>query len=662
MMSDNEGKAGWMFDTIAEIEQRLEELPRDAEHAPERIELLNELGWQSRERGEWSRVLEISDEAMELCHAYSYQRGLVGAFRNAAFAHYMLSSYKSALAEALVTLRLAEELEDRKEQANALSVLSLVHWTLGSYDQALQECFQGLRIVEELGDAWSMAWGYTIAGGIYQTIGDHQKALEFHRKSHEIFVDQNYGLGEARSLSGLGTVYQSLGNQTAALECHEKALEIYRKIGNKTGEARALSDIGVIFQERGEVEKALELHLETLRIREEENNQQALTTSLLNLGRLHLQLQHTEQAQAFLERALSISERVGAKPKAYQVHELLSQLFEQIGDLQRALHHHRLYQQLKEEVFNEQANTKLKNLQIGLEVERSRREAEIHRLRNVELKDKNDQLAGLLSELQATQAQLVHSEKMAALGDLVAAIAHEINTPMGAIRTAADIAIRGAERVVEAIEASETIDELKSRRSLQTTIAALRKNGQLIATASERIGRLIQSLKSFARLDQAEFQQFHLKDSIEDTLTLLEPRLRDRITVIKEYGEVPPIYGYPAQINQVFMNLLRNAEQAIAERGTITVKTYQDDGFACVCVTDTGRGIPQDQLGRLFNPGFTVEDSRVRASMSLFTSMNIVQKHQGEIQVESEVGKGSTFTIRIKGLGPGQRSSTAAQV
>ncbi len=251
---------------------------------------------------------------------------------------------------------------------------------------------------------------------------------------------------------------------------------------------------------------------------------------------------------------------------------------------------------------------------------------------------------------------------MAVLGDLVAAIAHEINTPLGAIQTAADIAVRGAERVVEAIEASRTVEELKSRRPVQATIAALRKNGQIIAAASDRIARLINSLKSFARLEQAEFQLFDLKDSLEDTLTLLEPRFRDRITVIKDYGDTPLLYGYPAQINQVFMHLLRNAEQAISGRGAITIKTFQDNGFACVRITDTGRGIPPDQLARLFNPGFTVEGARVRASMSLFTSLNIVQKHGGDIQVESRPGQGSSFTVRLKGLGPAEWSSERAQV
>jgi signal transduction histidine kinase len=181
-------------------------------------------------------------------------------------------------------------------------------------------------------------------------------------------------------------------------------------------------------------------------------------------------------------------------------------------------------------------------------------------------------------------------------------------------------------------------------------VSALRKNGHLITTASERINRMVQSLKSFARLDQAPFQKFCLNDSVRDSLAVLEPVLPKELTVIQEYGKMPSIYGYPAELNQVVMNLIQNASEAVSGEGQVTVRTYADNGYQCLQITDTGRGIPPEQLERLFNPGFTVEGSRIKASMSLFTSLNIVQKHNGEIKVDSKVGSGSTFTVRVRGL------------
>lgn len=651
-----------MSDKVREIEERLAALPNDREHVLQRIDLLNELGWARREHTDWNRALEVAEEAMDLAQRHAYREGLSAAFRNSGFAHYMLANYKVALAEGLVALRMGEELGDRRRQAEARSVLSMVHWSLGNYDQALDEGMTGLRIAEELSDAWMLGWGHAIIGGIYHSIGDHQKSLQFYQQAHRVLGEEGEQLGEARSLSGLGTVYMSLGDASAALECHQKALTLYRELKNPLGESRALNDIGVVCQQQHDYDKALELHQKALELRERSGNQQALTTSLLNIGLIHLDRDEIQPAREALAKALRISRAIGAKPKESQAHELLSRLHEKAGDLAAALFHHRQYHQVRAEVFNEEENTKLRNLQIGIEVERSEREAEIHRLRNVELRQKNEQLNRLLHELQVTQAQLVHSEKMAALGDLVAAIAHEINTPLGAILSAADISVRAAERVVEAITSSESVEELKSRRSVQATVSALRKNGHTISTAADRISRMIQSLKSFARLDQSPFQRFCLNDSVRDSLSVLEPVMPDRIGVVRELSELPPIFGFPAEMNQVVMNLLQNASQAIAESGTITVKTFRQNGVQCLQVADTGRGIPKDQLDRLFNPGFTIEGARVKASMSLFTSLNIVQKHRGQIDVESEVGSGTTFTVSLRGLDPMDESSKAAQL
>jgi signal transduction histidine kinase len=115
--------------------------------------------------------------------------------------------------------------------------------------------------------------------------------------------------------------------------------------------------------------------------------------------------------------------------------------------------------------------------------------------------------------------------------------------------------------------------------------------------------------------------------------------------VVKEYGDVPPIFGYPGELNQVFMNLLSNAVQAIRDDGTITIRTFVDDGNIHVEIADTGVGVPEEQMQGLFDPGFTMTGTRVKAGIGLFTSFNILQKHQGHIDVKSKVGEGSTFTV-----------------
>ena len=264
-----------------------------------------------------------------------------------------------------------------------------------------------------------------------------------------------------------------------------------------------------------------------------------------------------------------------------------------------------------------------------------------------QLKREVDQLQRMLDELQETQAQLVQAEKMAALGKLVAGMVHEMNTPVGVINSATDVVSRSIAGVQEALRTSRTLDELRDNRRFQGALKALQNGIPTTSAASERIVRIIGSLKSFARLDEAPFQKADLHEGLDSALTLIEPEFRGRIAVVREYGDLPRLACYPAELNQVFFNLLTNAAQAIRGEGAITIRTSVEDGKAHVRIADTGTGIPPEQMQELFVPGFSKEGPRVRTGLGLFVSFNIVQKHRGEIKVESELGKGSAFTVLL---------------
>jgi len=261
------------------------------------------------------------------------------------------------------------------------------------------------------------------------------------------------------------------------------------------------------------------------------------------------------------------------------------------------------------------------------------------------LKQEKDQLQQLLEELERTQAQLVQSEKMAALGKLVAGIVHEINTPLGTINSTADTLSRSITHIVEELEGTPSLDSVKNNRQFQSSVKALRDSNPITLAASERITRVVGSLKAFAHLDEATYQKADLHEGLENTLTLLEHEFKDRIEIVREYGDIPKVTCNPGEINQVFMNLLQNAAEAIRDSGVVSIRTSENDGNAYVQVTDNGSGISPRRLERLFDPAFAKKGSRVKAGLGLFTSANIVQKHNGRLEVKSELGKGSTFTV-----------------
>ena len=267
--------------------------------------------------------------------------------------------------------------------------------------------------------------------------------------------------------------------------------------------------------------------------------------------------------------------------------------------------------------------------------------------RTKDLQEKNGQLEETLDELGETQNRLVMREKMASLGNLVAGVAHEVNNPIGAVNSAADVASRCIDRLMNSLESNSGWKELEEDRPFQQAVSLLRENVRLIGTASERIVGIVRSLRNFARLDEAEFQQADLHEGLDSTLMLVHHELKDRVEVVKEYGEIPPIKCYPNQLNQVFMNLLVNAAHAIEGKGRITIQTWAENDHVRVQIADTGRGIEAQHLERIFDPGFTTKGVGVGTGLGLSICYSIVEKHGGEIAVESAPGEGTVFILKL---------------
>jgi signal transduction histidine kinase len=274
---------------------------------------------------------------------------------------------------------------------------------------------------------------------------------------------------------------------------------------------------------------------------------------------------------------------------------------------------------------------------------------------NEKLESKNRDLVEAMQQLREAQQQLVMREKMASLGNLVAGVAHEINNPVGAVKSAADTSARSIELVCRSLEESTDLEQLRGNKRFSTAIEILRNNNVLTVTASERIAEIVRSLRDFARLDEAEFQEADIHEGIDSTLTLLHHQLKNRIEVEKRYGDLPRIQCYPNQLNQVFMNLLSNAEQAIDGEGVITIETSRKGNDVVVRIGDTGKGIAADDLDKIFDPGFTTKGVGVGTGLGLSISYNIVSKHRGRIEAESEPGRGTTVTLTL----PIHQESTA---
>ena len=334
--------------------------------------------------------------------------------------------------------------------------------------------------------------------------------------------------------------------------------------------------------------------------------------------------------------------------------------------------------------------------------------------------ERTAQLDDKIEELTQTRQELVQSEKMAALGQLVAGIAHEVNTPLGAIRSSAETLTNGLKQTLARFPKlfemltktqqeiffalldrslqNQVILTVKEKRAVKKTLTAelkqcgianprvftetfislglyaqadqylpllqdancdfvfetayqlstLTRSTENITTAVERASKVIFALKTFARYDQkGEKTVANLQEGLETVLTLYHNQIKQGIELIKEYDEIVPISCYPDELNQVWTNILHNALQAMDNKGTLKVAISQQDNYAVVAITDSGQGIPTDIKEQIFTPFFTTKGAGEGSGLGLDIVKKIVDKHDGKIEVDSEVGFGTTFSVLL---------------
>lgn len=630
---------------ITQLESRLDSTP---EESSERVNLLNDLFWQI-----WAldprRAEELVSKQMALARKLQYEAGIAYAKCNQGMILFSQARVEQALNNLLEAARWFEENQDTEGQATALHGLALLYWGFGDFERGFDAIQNALNLFGQIDHCDGKGWTLNSLGAFYYDWKDYAHSKETFRKALGIFKQTRNRTGEARALNGLGNAYHLIGDHKKALAYHKRSLKIQQSVGNIVGESRTLNDIGLLLQSHGEFEAALEYHQKSLSIRQQIGYPQGETTNLLDIGDIYLKQKKYDQALRVFQRAQELSERIRAKVKMARAHKALYEIYKTLGQYNKALEHHEKFQTIDEEVYHEDVDKKLKNLKAVYQVESSKKEAEIYRLKNVELKAKNEELQGTLKKLNATQAQLVQAGKMAALGQLVAGITHEINTPMGAIKSAADVIDRVYARAKQVLDAGEAATDSDKIKRLKSVFNILKKNTEITSGGIKRIQKIMQSLKNFSQLDGADFQKFNIHDGLDSALTLIEHEIREGIKICREYGDIPAIYCHPGELNQVFMNLLLNAIQSIDGKGTVSITTYFKKGQVHVRIADTGKGIASEKLDQLFEPGFTEKHARVRMRMGLYTSYNIILKHAGNIKVESQIGEGTCFTVSLPG-------------
>ncbi|OGS91672.1 MAG: histidine kinase [Gallionellales bacterium GWA2_60_18] len=275
------------------------------------------------------------------------------------------------------------------------------------------------------------------------------------------------------------------------------------------------------------------------------------------------------------------------------------------------------------------------------------------------LQKKQEEQRLLIGKLEAAHNQLLQSEKMASIGQLAAGVAHEINNPIGYVYSnlgTLEKYVQDTFGMIDLYEQAEgAIADPEVRSRLQEAkkkldIAFLKTDLRALMDESKdgitRVKTIVQNLKDFSHADTSDEWNFaDLRSGLDSTLSIVNNEIKYKADVVKQYGEIPEIECLASQLNQVFMNLLVNAAHAIKERGTITIRTGREGDEVWVDIADTGDGIAPEHMQKIFDPFFTTKPIGKGTGLGLSLSYGIVEKHHGRIEVQSEVGKGTTFRV-----------------
>ncbi|WP_243370986.1 PAS domain S-box protein [Geotalea sp. SG265] len=272
----------------------------------------------------------------------------------------------------------------------------------------------------------------------------------------------------------------------------------------------------------------------------------------------------------------------------------------------------------------------------------------------------SQELLQAYEDLKSTHKQLLQSEKMASIGQLAAGVAHEINNPIGFISSNLGTMGKYLERLQGFIAAQSAaindtapadvraeISELSTKYKLDYILNDSRSLLSESMEGAERVKHIVQNLKSFSRIDDAEAKYADIHECLESTIMIAWNELKYKASLVRDYGELPLVKCFPQQLNQVFLNLLINAAHAIEQQGEIRIATWCENKTACIAISDTGCGIPPEVIGKIFDPFFTTKEVGKGTGLGLSISFDIINKHKGTIEVTSEPGRGTTFTTRI---------------
>lgn len=612
-------------EAVPELEARLAE----ASGPVERVDALNALAWAMRTT-EIPRANALAREARELADEHGYTLGKARATRTLGMTIVDMDGLRRIFDLAREAKALFDEAGDDYGRAGSRDFLSVLHEHVGDLAGGLQLGLEALTIARAIDDPVRQGYALSSVGGILAASGEVDAGVERLEEALELFerVGDQQGVYSIRNR--LATVLRTVGRYDEAATNAQICWENANARNDDFGRAQSRRDLARIALERGDDEEAERIFRDALDGITNPVARNVMGAEIETaLGRILIARGALDEAEKMLVDAVAVLEGTTVATRTItDATQALAELYEKKGDTVRALEHLKRVLELREQITQQEAKNKIAQVEARAEIEAAKKDAEIHQLRYV--------------ELHGMQSRVVEAEKMALLGRLAAGTAHELNTPLGVLRSNNELTASSISRLLEMLDAAGVGDDRVAKMK-----AALASSRKTTDDAVARVAEIATRLGRFAELDNAERRPFDVRECLEAALAILESSVAGGVAIERNFGEVPRIEGWPRELNHAFMTVLRNAIEAIDGAGAVTVETIATDAGVVVKVRDTGRGMSDEEVSHLFDVAWSDGGARTSMRFGLSAAYATAQKHGGGIDVSSVLGEGTTVTFRF---------------
>lgn len=686
-------------ESIALCRSLLQEYPNSE---PGRYELATALLLRSTcnfTLSDYPRSLDEAQEALHLFEALSDEQGKAGAIRNIARVYGVRGEYTEAGALARTALDSAILLGDEQGQADSLNILGIVHWhtgeydkalefynrslaiyrtwgtmsreiadvlsnlgliytTLGIYDTALEHCLESLTAREILGDQRGIASSLVNIGNIYLQKEDPREALEFYLKALGLQQEVGDKDGMGYTLGNIAAIYLELGNTEAAIGHIYTCLELARQTGARRMEGYVFFLFGKAFEQQEKDEDALEMYTQSLEIGREIGYGSGEAAGLHAAGLVLIRQQQLQEACVYLLDALAIMEKMQHKVAIYDIHYLLASVYEELHEPALALSHFRQFYTVQREVFNEQSDKRLKDLQVRYQVEQTTKEAEIYRLKNVELAAANAEVYRQKTSIEAQARKIEEANELLREKNIeLERLNHEKNEFLG-------IAAHGLKNPLSGIVMTASmVTSYMDSFSVEDIIESLAR----IEATARRMETLVANLLSVSAAESGELSINPVVLNLVPLITAVVREYEDRATakgirlLMDNSTDTVSALADITMTREIADNLISNAIKFSPRYTTVTVRVCTgvqpnksagaDDRTARIEVQDEGSGISSDDRRRLFGKFERLSAKPTGGEHSSGLGLSIVKKLTeimgGTVEYNGEPNRGSTFIVAL---------------